>query len=552
MIYPKSLWELTTTLAAYETEYGAAIDRLEGEMDFVYDEAHTETEKLTAQYKKKLATVFSKSNLAKIVQQVEDIQKEMQAILGGGTPDLVAMGIDLGDGEKTATKGLDANDPIASFEEAVAKLNIALRDLATIDLEAQTPAERIEKFGQGREAGFTIHGGVNAGTYTLQDMGKYRDRSPEGLAGPACIVWALCKEVLERSSALQSKVAEATDEGDWSVFFDDCASEWCAQRRLELQASRDALYAELYDGGARAVDPAFFQYYESARDEACDPYITHPFDGFKERIELGNALIDMHGGYTNWSRFTDSIDGYGNYDVPLLLDLKKCGNLFTFVQEKEYDEKAIAFVHQVILQFLASAPAGKMKLCLVDVENKFSLSPYKILDKVDPSILFKGIIRDDRQLEDIIKDMEQIMYRISDDVLSYNGVANIFEYNEKFPENAEPLHLLVLVNYTKDMDPSIVRRIENIMKHGNRCGIYTLVTTCDEVAPLTLEDVEQNNPLFRSVIDDIVFVEYSKEFGTWITSGENQFTPACETVGKDQVSISRLPALVEQMLGAKE
>jgi hypothetical protein len=193
-----------------------------------------------------------------------------------------------------------------------------------------------------------------------------------------------------------------------------------------------------------------------------------------------------------------------------------------------------------------------MKLCLVDVENKFSLSPYKVLDKVDPSILFKGIIRDDRQLEDIIKDMEQIMYRISDDVLSYNGVANIFEYNEKFPENAEPLHLLVLVNYTQNMDPSIVRRIENIIKHGNRCGIYTLVTTCDEVAPLVLEDVEHNNPLFRSVIDDIVFVEYSKDCGTWITSGENLFTPACETAGKDKVSISRLPALVEQMLGAKE
>lgn len=552
MIYPKSLWELTTTLAAYQEEYGKAVDALEDQMETIYEDSHAEVAKLVEKYKKKLQTIVEQSTLSKIVTQVTDIQKEMQAILGGGTPDLVAMGIDLGASEETATKGLDANDPIASFEEAVAKLNIALRDLSTIDLEAMTPPEVIEKSGHGKSASFTITGGVNAGTYTMQDMGKYSDRSPEGIAGAVCIVWALCQEVRDRAGVLQSKVAEACDTGDWECFFDDCASEWCAQRRLELQVSRDALYAELYDGGARAVDPAFFQYYESARDEACDPYITHPFDGFKERIELGNALIDMHGRYTNWSRFTDSIDGYGNYDVPLLLDLKKCGNLFTFVQEKEYDEKAIAFVHQVILQFLASAPVGKMKLCLVDVENKFSLSPYKILDKVDPSILFKGIIRDDRQLEDIIKDMEQIMYRISDDVLSYNGVANIFEYNEKFPEHAEPLHLLVLVNYTKNMDPSIVRRIENIMKHGNRCGIYTLVTTCDEVAPLTLEDVEQNNPLFRSVIDDIVFVEYSKEFGTWITSGENQFTPACETVGKDKVSISRLPALVEQMLGAKE
>ncbi len=558
MIYPKSLWEMSVLLDAYQKEYGEAVDKLEDQMEEVYGTAHKEVERLAKAYKKKLETLVEQSTLATIVKQATNIASEMSIILGGGTPDLVAMGIDLGLDEGASTKGLDEIDPIASFEEAVAKLNIALRDLSTIDLEAMTPPEVIEKSGHGKDASFTITGGVNEGTYTYSEPGRYQDRAPNGIAGPVCIVYALCNEVISRAQKLQDIVDRACDIGDFECFFHDCASEWCAKRREEMSVSRDNLFEELYGEGKRAIDPAFFAYHDSARDGGCDTYIEKPFTGFKDRIDLGFVDFYLADDYANFSHLSEHIVR-GYYDVPLLLNLKQQGNLFIFPQSNTYAEAVGTFVNQVILQFLAAAPVGKMKLCLVDVENRFSLSPYKILDKVDPSILFKGIIRDDRQLEDTIKDMEQIMYRVSDDVLSFNGVSDIFEYNEKFADKPEAMHLLVISNEQAIQSEDLRRRLQNIMLHGNRCGIYTILVSPQGCCPDSVEGlhnqslVDAYNPLFEAVIDTTIGVDFCDD--NWVTSCAPEiarFTPACETVGKDKVSISRLPALVEEMLRAKE
>ena len=548
MIYPKSLWEFSTLLASYEEEYSIALDKLDEQAEAVTEACDAQVADIIVEYAKKLQGVVKKSNLAKIIKQAEDIQKEMQIILGNGTPDLEAMGIDLGF-SGGAVKGIDHADPISALAEAVAKLNVALRDLSTIDLEAMTPPETVQKSGSGKNATIIVSGGENEGVYTYDDLGRYTERSPQGIAGPVCIVWALCQEVIKRAEKLQEIVDEACDEGGVSVYVEDCASDWCSMRRKELARDVDALFEELYGEGSRSIDPAFYAYYDSARGEACDPYMDSPFSAFKDKINLGSVEVGIRDSYFDFSTKTPHVTTSGKFDAPLVLDLKNHGNLFCFVEHNQYDEATTAFLHQAILQYLAAAPAGKMKLCLVDVENKLSLSPYKLLDKVDPSILFKGIIRDDRQLEDIIKDMEQIMYRISDDVLSFNGVKDIFEYNAKFADAPECMHLFVLVNYSKNMDEALARRIQNIMERGNRCGIYTIVTTCEE-EPLHPEDLERANPLYRATMDSTIGVGYNGD--VWVAEGENLFTPVCQTVQKDKVSISRLPALVEQMTAAKK
>lgn len=115
-------------------------------------------------------------------------------------------------------------------------------------------------------------------------------------------------------------------------------------------------------------------------------------------------------------------------------------------------------------------PANRINFCLIDIDNKMGFSQFKSLTKINNNILFKGIIRDDRQLENTIKDMEQTMYKIDDDFLSYNNVPDIFEYNRNFEANPQSVHLFVFVNYPTGMRDDTAKRVMKIIQNGNKSG----------------------------------------------------------------------------------
>ena len=87
-----------------------------------------------------------------------------------------------------------------------------------------------------------------------------------------------------------------------------------------------------------------------------------------------------------------------------------------------------------------------------------------MLTKINTDILLDGIVRDDRKLEDAIKDMEQLMYDIEDNKLSYNNVDDIFEYNKAFETNPQNLHLFVLVDFPNNIREDLAQRIMKIIQ----------------------------------------------------------------------------------------
>lgn len=208
--------------------------------------------------------------------------------------------------------------------------------------------------------------------------------------------------------------------------------------------------------------------------------LTNVTTSYKELINIGEVNLLVESDATNLSYIKNSpilkkhiSNGY--MSTPLILDLKKCGNIFLNIEEENYSDETIRFVNQLIIQFLLSFPVNRINFCLVDIDNKMGFSPFKSLTKINNNILFNGIIRDDRQLENTIKDMEQTNYKIYDDILSYNNVEDIFEYNKKFEANPQNMHLFVLVNYPSGMRDDIAKRVVKIVQNGNKAGIYSII-----------------------------------------------------------------------------
>ena len=67
------------------------------------------------------------------------------------------------------------------------------------------------------------------------------------------------------------------------------------------------------------------------------------------------------------------------------------------------------------------------------------------------------------------------MNKVDDDILSYNSVENIYEYNSRFEANPQNVHLFVLVNYPTGMRDDIAKRVIKIVQNGNRAGIFSII-----------------------------------------------------------------------------
>ena len=201
---------------------------------------------------------------------------------------------------------------------------------------------------------------------------------------------------------------------------------------------------------------------------------------YREAFNIGEVKICVAEEPKYLSYFKDSpvLSTYldnGYLTTQVTLNLKEKGCILLNVSENDYSQETIDFVNQLIMQFLLSFPANRINFCLIDIDNKVDFSKFKILTKINNNILYDGIIRDDRQLENTIKDLEQTMYNINDDKLSYNNVNDIYEYNKRFDVNPQNVHLFVLANFPSGIRDDISNRILKIVQNGKKTGIFSII-----------------------------------------------------------------------------
>jgi len=434
----------------------------------------------------------------------------------------------------------------------ISSLNGVIKQLNAVDFDELVPPVEIEIKGES----FTVR--RKGDRAKLQDcdcdsssMEESNDTKP--ISGLAKEAFSCCKKTIECINTLMKLYDKQFDIEGYNSLVNSSAKSWLAEYKSKTDSRYKKRFDELFvDEKAEAIPENFFT---TLIDEGkrYDVKLDKVAKSFNESITIGNAklLVEEDTKHLGYIKKSSSLKNYldnGYLAVPLILNLKKCGNIFLNIDEENYSNETIDFVNQLIIQFLLSFPANRINFCLIDTDNKIGFSQFKSLTKINNDILLKGIIRDERLLDTTIRDMEQTMYKINDDFLSYNNVSDIFEYNKNFEANPQSIHLFVFANYPTGMRDDISKRVLKIIQNGNKAGIFSIIIN-NKACPLS--------PAFKQT-EYAQFVDYAEKASLVINKKKNAVNFSLNMAIKNSfeptkgITLSALPSVIEILKNAAE
>lgn len=432
----------------------------------------------------------------------------------------------------------------AALAQIVEELNSHIVSLNATDFDALVPPVKVESEGDTFYT-YTDKGG-KLESYTYQSEFASREE-PKPLADVVAKIAVLCRRgtfCVERMKALYTTVM---DIDAYEVFVRDSARSWNAERKNQIDNKCDADCYKLFNSNeAKAKYDAFFDELYAAARRADVDYRTGTLTD-SEEIVVGSTRVTV----TDNSKYESIIaeseilsKRLKNAELvaPVILDLKKCGNILIELDTtEEYGDTVKKFIEQVIIKFLLAFPANKIKFRLIDTASKVDFGPFNQLTKINPDILFDGVVHDSRKLETAVKDMKELMHSIIDKKLSLNNVSNVFEYNKAFEANQQNFHLLVITDFPNGIREELAQDILEIVKNGNKAGIFTVLVHNESAEPGSYQAKYAIERVIENIKKNALCATYSWGDLTLDIKMENAFD-----VDSD-ISVSLLPQIVEVM-----
>ncbi len=266
-------------------------------------------------------------------------------------------------------------------------------------------------------------------------------------------------------------------------------------------------------------------------------------ENFSKAITIGKLSVNVteNPRYLALIKESPLLNSYvadGKLNVPLVLDLKHNGNIWLNIHEMKFEPDTFNFIHQIIIQFLLAFPAGRLNLCLVDVDDKGEFSKYTKLTAINNRILCDGIVREARSLGEVLMNLEKTMHDIFDNKLSFNDCEDFYQYNIIAESNPQSATLLVLLNYPKGVKEEENNRLLKLMENGNRSGIFTFIvnnTSCD--LPIGVKEEDYNQMVKKLSQSALVINKNGNDFTT-STSIDHRYLPNYE------ISYELLPKII--------
>jgi hypothetical protein len=158
--------------------------------------------------------------------------------------------------------------------------------------------------------------------------------------------------------------------------------------------------------------------------------------------------------------------------------------------------RAVQELQTIMLRFLTSVPAGKVRFTIVDpVGLGDNFAAFMHLADYDENLIGSRIWTEPAQIEKRLTDITAHMENVIQKYLR-NQYRSIEEYNEKAGEVAEPFRVLVVANFPANFNLDTARRLVSIVQSGATCGVYTLMSI-DTKQPLpqgfNVADLEQGS-----------------------------------------------------------
>ena len=195
--------------------------------------------------------------------------------------------------------------------------------------------------------------------------------------------------------------------------------------------------------------------------------VNYPADIFSDSVGY-EQIIETFG------VDTPSSVGSGFVELPLSFNLQNSFNLFLHCPETT-NEKMLHFTHHVMWSFLSSIPVTKVNICVFDGEQRGnSIIPFLDFRKKSPDTFDQKIYTSQDAMTERLRQINSQIDEFIQEKLG-NRFSDILDYNINTPNRAEPVTLLVLYDFPSGMDSRSIDLLLNILRNGNKCGVYTII-----------------------------------------------------------------------------
>ncbi|MBL9176107.1 MAG: hypothetical protein JNL10_21370, partial [Verrucomicrobiales bacterium] len=259
------------------------------------------------------------------------------------------------------------------------------------------------------------------------------------------------REREERLSRLEAETVEQSNA---------LAAEWAghvAPLHTELHSAQDVVSRD-------------FPSWESGEWEHWTPPTT-----VATAVPFGSLEVDLaelSGGLPKDPRL--SLPGPPQLSVPLLLGFPEAGSLL-LETGRTGTEDAHSVLNQILLRLLASMPAGRLNITIIDpVRLGQSFAGVMHLADFEENLINHRIWTQTGEIEQRLADLNAHMEKVIQMYLR-NEYATIAEFNAQAGNIGEKYHILVLADFPSGCSDLALKRLVNIATSGARCGVFTLI-----------------------------------------------------------------------------
>ena len=196
--------------------------------------------------------------------------------------------------------------------------------------------------------------------------------------------------------------------------------------------------------------------------------VFYPADIFSDSVGYRH-IIDTFGVEHNGGTESNAY-----VELPLTFDLRNTFNLFLKCPESGR-QGMLKFTHHVIWSFLSFMPVTKVNVCVFDSEQRGnSIVPFLDFRKKSPDTFDEKICTSQDAMYDRLQKISKQIDEFIQEKLG-NKYRDILDYNINTPNCAEPVTLLMLYDFPGGMDGRSIDLLTNILRNGNKCGVFTLI-----------------------------------------------------------------------------
>ena len=254
-----------------------------------------------------------------------------------------------------------------------------------------------------------------------------------------------------------------------------------------------------WTGGMKRIDEALGGVNERASRAFLD-WTRPELDGWKPPAEVPPGL--RFGGFAvDLKQFPSGVPVDPrlksvpmHFDLPALIPFPILSSVLIRAADAGKDQ-AIPLLQALMLRFLTSIPAGKVRFTIVDpVGLGENFAAFMHLADYHELLVTSRIWTEPTHIEQRLTDLTEHMENVIQKYLR-NEFETIEEYNTMAGEVAEPFRVVVVANFPTSFNDNALKRLVSIVNSGARCGVYALImldTKMQLPSGFQLKDIENN------------------------------------------------------------